>query len=140
MSVTSKRTPDFDETAPVFAALGDPTRLALVNRLSTEGPLSITRLTTGSSISRQAITKHLHVLADARLVRDRREGREHLWELDPATAHPGTTLARAHLTSVGRGAEPAHGVRRGIGPRRAAALTPPLLRHPSPAEQERGQG
>ncbi|MGA7671110.1 MAG: metalloregulator ArsR/SmtB family transcription factor [Nitrolancea sp.] len=69
--------------ASIFAALGDSTRLALVDRLSTEGPLSITRLTTGSSMTRQAITKHLHVLADARLVRDRRQGREHLWELDP---------------------------------------------------------
>jgi DNA-binding transcriptional ArsR family regulator len=71
------------ETAPVFAALGDATRLALIDRLSTDGPLSITRLTAGSAMSRQAITKHLHVLAEAHLVRDVRQGREHLWELDP---------------------------------------------------------
>ncbi len=70
-------------TATIFAALGDPTRLALVDRLSTDGPLSITRLTTVSDISRQAITKHLHVLATAHLVRDVRRGREHLWELEP---------------------------------------------------------
>lgn len=69
--------------APIFAALGDPTRLALVDRLSTGGPLSITRLTTGSTMSRQAITKHLDVLADAGLVHDRRRGRERLWALDP---------------------------------------------------------
>jgi DNA-binding transcriptional ArsR family regulator len=72
------------EAAPVFAALGDPTRLALVDRLSAEGPLSITRLTAGSAVSRQASTKHLYVLAKARLVQDVRRGREHLWELDPA--------------------------------------------------------
>lgn len=83
MSVPKWKPDDLAETAPVFAALGDPTRLVLVDRLSTEGPLSITRLTAGSSMSRQAITKHLHVLASAQLVRDRRRGREHLWELDP---------------------------------------------------------
>jgi DNA-binding transcriptional ArsR family regulator len=75
---------DLAEAAPVFAALGDPTRLGLVNRLSKDGPLAIVRLATGSTMSRQAITKHLRVLADARLVNDVRRGREHIWELDPA--------------------------------------------------------
>jgi len=68
--------------APVFSALGDATRLALLDRLSVAGPLSITRLTAGSHRTRQAITKHLHVLAGAGLVRDARRGREHRWELD----------------------------------------------------------
>ena len=71
------------EAAPIFAALGDATRLALLDRLSTGGPLSITRLTAGSNKSRQAITKHLRVLAGAGLVRDVRWGREHRWELEP---------------------------------------------------------
>ena len=70
-------------TAPLFAALGDETRLALVARLSTGGPRSITLLTVGSSITRQAITKHLHVLATAGLVHQTRQGRERLWRLDP---------------------------------------------------------
>jgi DNA-binding transcriptional ArsR family regulator len=70
--------------APVFAALGDTTRLWLVDRLSGEGPLSITELTSGSKVTRQAITKHLHVLSEARLVRSMRAGRETLWELTPA--------------------------------------------------------
>ncbi len=83
MSLPDPISSDIAGAAPIFAALGDPTRLSLVDRLSTEGPLSITRLTTGSQMTRQAITKHLHVLADAHLVQDRREGREHLWELDP---------------------------------------------------------
>ena len=70
--------------APVFAALGDANRLRVVARLSGEGPLSITQLSHGAAITRQAVTKHLHVLADAGLVRDRREGRERIWELEPA--------------------------------------------------------
>lgn len=68
-------------TAPVFAALGDATRLTLLDRLSTRGPQSITALTDGSGLTRQAITKHLHVLEEARLVQGTREGRETLWEL-----------------------------------------------------------
>jgi DNA-binding transcriptional ArsR family regulator len=67
---------------PVFAALGDETRLAVVARLCAGGPQSITRLTTGSAVTRQAITKHLTVLAGAGLVRDLRRGRERIWELD----------------------------------------------------------
>lgn len=68
-------------SAPVFAALGDEIRLRLLERLSTGGPLSITRLTSGTRVTRQAITKHLHVLAAAGLVRCTRQGREQLWEL-----------------------------------------------------------
>ena len=70
--------------APIFAALGDETRLRLVSRMCARGPLSIVQLTGGSGVTRQAVTKHLHVLAEAGLVRDSREGRERRWELDPA--------------------------------------------------------
>ena len=70
-------------SAPIFAALGDETRLRVVDRLCTGGPMSITRLTTGSDVTRQAVTKHLHVLAKAGLVRGVRRGRESLWELKP---------------------------------------------------------
>jgi DNA-binding transcriptional ArsR family regulator len=52
-----------------------------LERLSTGEPLSITRLTSGTRVTRQAITKHLHVLAAAGLVRCSRQGREQLWEL-----------------------------------------------------------
>ena len=72
------------EAAPVFAALGDETRLRIVARLSEESPLSIVRLTSGTSVSRQAITKHLHALAAAGLVRSERSGRERLWQLRKA--------------------------------------------------------
>jgi DNA-binding transcriptional ArsR family regulator len=67
---------------PVFAALGDETRLSLVGRLSVEGPLSITRLSAGTGVTRQAITRHLYALGDAGLVRNARRGRERVWELD----------------------------------------------------------
>ncbi len=73
---------DLAHAAPLFAALGDATRLGLVDRLGAGGPQSITRLTTGSAVTRQAITKHLHVLADAGFVHDSRRGRERIWELD----------------------------------------------------------
>ncbi len=69
--------------APVFAALGDATRLRLVARLCDEGPLSTTRLSEGAPVTRQAISKHLEALAGAGVVRDERRGRERIWELEP---------------------------------------------------------
>lgn len=71
------------DAAPVFSALGDATRLRIVSRLCNQGPLSISRLSEGTGVTRQAITKHLHALADAGLVRDTRSGRECIWELKP---------------------------------------------------------
>ena len=70
-------------SAPLFAALGDQTRLGLVARLCEQGPLSITKLTAGSDITRQAVTKHLRVLAEAGVVRGTRDGRERVWQLQP---------------------------------------------------------
>ena len=70
-------------TAPIFAALGDETRLRIVARLSSGGPQSIAHLTKDASVTRQAITKHLHVLKDAGLARSSRLGRESMWELQP---------------------------------------------------------
>ena len=69
------------KAAPLFAALGDETRLELVARLCASGPQSIVRLTDGTKVSRQAITKHLHALAEAGLVRSTRDGRERIWQL-----------------------------------------------------------
>lgn len=83
MSRASARSASLASAGPVFAALGEETRLALVARLSARGPQSIKRLTAGTGVTRQAITKHLRVLADARLIRDVRRGREDIWELDP---------------------------------------------------------
>jgi DNA-binding transcriptional ArsR family regulator len=82
----------------MFAALGDGTRLALVARLSSDGPLSITRLTAGSAVTRQAVTKHLNVLATAGLVSDVWRGRERIWELEPKQVD----AARSYLEHVSR--------------------------------------
>ena len=70
------------DAVPVFAALADATRLSLIGRLSVEGPLSITLLSEGTGVTRQAITRHLYALGDAGLVRNARRGRERVWELD----------------------------------------------------------
>jgi len=86
------------EAVPVFAALGDETRLGLVGRLSVEGPLSITRLSEGTGVTRQAITRHLHALGDAGLVRDERRGRERVWELNLNRLE----IARRYLDQISR--------------------------------------
>src|SRR5260370_1312138 len=61
--------PGLAVSASVFAALGDETRLRLISRLCDDGPMSIAKLTSGFPITRQGITKHLRVMADAGLVR-----------------------------------------------------------------------
>jgi DNA-binding transcriptional ArsR family regulator len=78
------------DAAPLFAALGDETRLRLVARLAKTGPGSIARLSERADVTRQAITKHLEVLADAGLVTSHKQGRERVWQLEPkrlADAH-----------------------------------------------------
>jgi len=67
---------------PIFAALGDENRLRLLTRLGSGEPMSISRLTAGSGITRQGVTKHLRVLAGAGLVRGSRRGKESIWRLD----------------------------------------------------------
>jgi DNA-binding transcriptional ArsR family regulator len=69
--------------APVFAALGDETRLSLVAKLCGGQPRSISQLTEGSKLTRQAITKHLRVLERAEIVHSVRAGRESLFKFDP---------------------------------------------------------
>jgi predicted transcriptional regulator len=83
-----RRTHSADEALPpgaatIFAALGDETRLELVLRLSREGPLSITRLSDGFAMTRQAITKHLRTMEQAGVVRSTSRGRESLWQVEP---------------------------------------------------------
>jgi DNA-binding transcriptional ArsR family regulator len=62
--------------------LGDETRLRLISRLCDDGPMSITGLTRGTKVTRQAITKHLEVMREAGLVRNTRRGRERIWRLE----------------------------------------------------------
>ncbi len=71
----------FSRVAPLFTALGDETRLHLVSRLCREGPLSIARLTEGTRLTRQAVTKHLRVLSEAGLAASARSGREQRWAI-----------------------------------------------------------
>lgn len=82
--------PRVRDAAPLFAALGDETRLRLILRLSSAGPGSITQLSAKAAVSRQAITKHLRVLSRAGLVRSTRRGRERVWDLETSR------LADAH--------------------------------------------
>ena len=79
---SSARRIDLARSAGVFAALGDETRLKLVSTLC-GGDRSIAELTTGTEITRQGVTKHLSVLAEAGLVRDVWSGRERRWQLEP---------------------------------------------------------
>lgn len=85
-SATSKKAPTKnlspENYAPIFAALGDETRLRLIHVLCAGEAVSITQLTSRTEVTRQAVTKHLRVLADAGLVSDIKVGRERLWKLE----------------------------------------------------------
>lgn len=74
--------PDPAGAAPLFAALGDATRLTLIVRLGAAGPHSIAQLAAETPLTRQAITKHLEVLSAAGLVRSDRRGRERIWNIE----------------------------------------------------------
>lgn len=87
-----------DVAARVFAALGDSTRLKLVTVLCAGSALSIAQLTANTEISRQGVTKHLQVLADAGVVRGLKHGRERLWQLEPDRIEQ----ARLTLDAIGR--------------------------------------
>lgn len=89
----------------LFAALGDPTRLALLQQLSHRGPLSISTLADNFDVTRQGVTKHLHVLAAAGIIEGRREGREHVWALNPARV----AEVRRSLDIIARGWDDALG-------------------------------
>ena len=81
--------------APVFAALGDPTRLTLLTRLSDGAPRSIVALRAGTHLTRQAVTKHLRVLEDAGLVQSLRVGRESRFAFQPGAAAGALTYLEA---------------------------------------------
>ena len=84
------------DPAPVFAALGDPTRLALLMKLSDGAARSIAALSADSRLTRQAVTKHLHVLEHAGLVRSLKVGRESRFAYRPEPV----AEARAYLDTV----------------------------------------
>ena len=105
MSRRSSSAASLRSAAPVFAALGDTTRLGIVARLSRSGPASIAELTADSGVTRQAVAKHLRVLEDAGLVRESRAGRETSWKLLPG----GFSEARTNLDQIARQWEDALG-------------------------------
>lgn len=80
--------------APIFAALGDETRLSIVTKLCHETTQSIAQLTEGEKITRQAITKHLRVLEGAGLIRSARTGRETHITLVPEPLNTATEYLR----------------------------------------------
>lgn len=84
------------DPAPIFAALGDPTRLSLLGRLSGGEHLSIRALSADTRLTRQAVTKHLRVLENAGLVTGVRVGRESRFAYRPEPVD----AARAYLDAV----------------------------------------
>ncbi|PIO42470.1 ArsR/SmtB family transcription factor [Phyllobacterium zundukense] len=82
--------------AHVFAALGARTRLSLLAKLSDGQPRSIAGLSTDTSLTRQAITKHLHVLENAGLVVSTKVGRTSQFAFRPEPIEE----VRAYLASV----------------------------------------
>jgi DNA-binding transcriptional ArsR family regulator len=93
-----RRTDPLEARASVFAALGDATRLSVLGKLSRGRPQSIVRLTAGTGLSRQAVTKHLRVLSNAGVVRHVRVGRESLFALEPQPIEE----LRAYLDDVSK--------------------------------------
>ena len=86
-----------DRTAAgVFFVLSDPTRLSVIRKLGSGGPLSATALSGGAKVTRQAIVKHLQVLEGAGLVTHDKRGREVLYALEPQRLAD----ARAFLDAV----------------------------------------
>jgi DNA-binding transcriptional ArsR family regulator len=97
----SKRTEQrLTSAAILFAALGDPTRLSLLQQLSDRGPASISTLANRFPVmTRQGVTKHLRVLAAAGVIGGSRQGREHVWAVNPARLAEG----RRCLELIARG-------------------------------------
>jgi DNA-binding transcriptional ArsR family regulator len=85
--------------ALLFAALGDPTRLMLLQQLSDGGPASISMLAERQSMTRQGVTKHLHVLAAAGVIEGNRQGREQVWAMNPRRL----SEARRQLDAIAAG-------------------------------------
>ena len=81
--MSTKRPYSARARAAVFAALGDETRLSLLAKLCDGQRYSIAELTEGTKLTRQAVTKHLRVLEQVRIVHGTREGRESLFQFDP---------------------------------------------------------
>ena len=102
-----------DDAAPIFAALGDATRVRLVARLSADGPLSISRLSEGSGVTRQAVTKHLRAMGDAGPGASQPSRPRADFRARAAPDREGPPLPRHDLGRLGCCDRTAQGVRRG---------------------------
>ncbi|MEZ5758679.1 MAG: metalloregulator ArsR/SmtB family transcription factor [Emcibacteraceae bacterium] len=89
---------DTQKFAQIFAALGDPTRLMLVEKLGDGRPKSINTLSSNFNLTRQAITKHLHVLEEVGIVRSERLGRENRFSMKADAIE----TAREFLDKIGK--------------------------------------
>lgn len=98
MSNRRLNAPNVKTFASIFAALGDETRLSVLAKLAGGEPRSITELTEGTKLTRQAVTKHLKVLEDVGVVRAAKVGRESQFALEPKAIDD----ARAYLERVSR--------------------------------------
>ena len=72
----------------LFKALSDPTRRAILERLIRDGEQTVHALTGRAGVSQPAVSKHLGILKHAKLVRDRREGRETHYSAQPQALAP----------------------------------------------------
>ena len=94
----ARRKSETHTSALIFAALGDEMRLRIVSRLVGQTAMSISQLASGAPVTRQAITKHLHVLEDAGLIQGSKCGREQRWTLQPQQI----SHAQRYLDSIAR--------------------------------------
>jgi DNA-binding transcriptional ArsR family regulator len=92
-----------EKVTAVFAALADPTRRRIVQNLSEQGESRVTALAKPFRISLPAVSRHLRVLENARLIKRQRQGREHLIRSDAA----GLEAARKWIAQCAAGWESA---------------------------------
>jgi len=111
----------------LFSALADETRCTIITMLH-QGPLPVHKLADAFDISRPAISRHLRVLGEAGLVRERKKGRENIYELKSAPLTKGQKWIAEFLPKVATKAEPADVE---VAPEPAGVLATPSL--PAPA-------
>ena len=132
--MVAQPTPD----ARIFSALGDPTRLELLARLQHGAALSSTALAAGAPVSRQAVTKHMRVLAEAGLVQDHRRGRERLWRIHAAPLLSATDWLLALIARWAAEQQTAAEAEAGRGPE--GGLSPTVAAPRDPLQGRRPEG
>ncbi len=80
----------------MFSAVADPTRRAILDRLRRDGRAAVNDIASGFDMSRPAVSKHLRLLREAKLVREKKEGRQRFYELTPAPLRDVADWAEAY--------------------------------------------